>query len=77
MLGFFRLYPICTQIFDFKKITNDVHSKTTRTWCPSVTRFQTVLPGGRRDGHFPQMWQFLKAEWPGKFVAVKVAVKGF
>jgi hypothetical protein len=28
-----------------------------------------VLPGGRRHGHFPQMWQFLKA--------VKMAVKGF
>jgi hypothetical protein len=35
------------------------------------------LPGGRRHGHFPQMWEFLKAEWPWKFVAVKVAVKGF
>jgi hypothetical protein len=25
-----------------------------------------VLPGGRRHGHFPQIWQFLKAELPGK-----------
>jgi hypothetical protein len=23
----------------------------------------SVLPGGRRHGHFLQMWQFLKAEW--------------
>jgi hypothetical protein len=23
-----------------------------------------VLPGGRCHGHFPQIWQFLKAEWP-------------
>jgi hypothetical protein len=37
----------------------------------------TGLPGGRRHGQFPQMLQFLKAEWPRKFVAVKVAVKGF
>jgi hypothetical protein len=25
---------------------------------------ESVLPGGRRHGHFPQMWQCLKAEWP-------------
>jgi hypothetical protein len=39
----------------------------------------TVLPGGRRHGHFPQMWQFKKIDGRGKFVAVsgrKVAVKG-
>jgi hypothetical protein len=35
---------------------------------------KSVLPGGRRHGHFPQMWQFLKAEWPRKFMAVKVAL---
>jgi hypothetical protein len=38
-----------------------------------------VLPGGRRHGHFPQMWQFKKNDSRGKFVAVsgrKVAVKG-
>jgi hypothetical protein len=37
-----------------------------------------VLPGGRRHGHFPQMWQFKKINGRGKFVAVsgrKVAVK--
>jgi hypothetical protein len=37
-----------------------------------------VLPGGRRHGHFPQMWQFKKMNGRGKFVAVsgrKVAVK--
>jgi hypothetical protein len=37
-----------------------------------------VLPGGRRHGHFPQMWQFKKICGRGKFVAVsgrKVAVK--
>jgi hypothetical protein len=33
-----------------------------------------VLPGGHCHSHFPQKWQFLKAEWPGKFVAVKVAM---
>jgi hypothetical protein len=38
-----------------------------------------VLPGGRRHGHFPQMWQFEQIFGRGKFVAVsgrKVAVKG-
>jgi hypothetical protein len=38
-----------------------------------------VLPGGRRQGHFPQMWQFKKVNGRGKFVAVsgrKVAVRG-
>jgi hypothetical protein len=43
----------------------------------SKEQISAWLPGGRRHGHFIQMWQFLKAEWPGKFVAVKVAVKGF
>jgi hypothetical protein len=38
-----------------------------------------VLPGGRRHGHFPQMWQFKKIYGRAKFVAVsgrKVAAKG-
>jgi hypothetical protein len=38
-----------------------------------------VLPGGRRHGHFSQMWQFLKIDGRGKFVAAsgrKIAVKG-
>jgi hypothetical protein len=38
----------------------------------------SVLPGGRRHGHFPQMWQFKKINGRGKFVAVsgrEVAVK--
>jgi hypothetical protein len=37
-----------------------------------------VLPGGRRHGHFPQMWQVKKIIGRGKFVAVsgrKVTVK--
>jgi hypothetical protein len=37
------------------------------------------LPGGRRHGHFPHVWQFKKIIGRGKFVAVsgrKVAVKG-
>jgi hypothetical protein len=29
-----------------------------------------VLSGGRRHGHFPQMWQFKKILGRGKFVAV-------
>jgi hypothetical protein len=42
------------------------------------TNQESGLPGGRRHGHFSQMWQFTQIYCRGKFVAVsgrKVAVK--
>jgi hypothetical protein len=37
---------------------------------PQPPLFCPVLPGGRRHGHFPQMWQFKKIVGYGKYVAV-------